>query len=113
QSWTSGGNAGDPDLWVPPAGQCGDLYKMFFEEPAADLPASATRWDGTSGWIVPPILDPAVTNVAFTPDGVQPRSGTIDYEVENFTGQLVVEIDTDNDGTYDLAIPGSASGGAG
>lgn len=89
--------------------ECGDPYKIFFEAPAADLPPTATLWNGTTDWVLPSIAaDPAVTSVTFTPDNAWTRSGEIDFAVDNFTGQLVVEVDTDNDGTYDVSIPGSA-----
>ncbi|NED96051.1 DUF11 domain-containing protein [Phytoactinopolyspora alkaliphila] len=107
------GEVPDPDRSVTGLGECGDPYKIFFEHPAADLPASSIRWDGTTDWVVPPIVAPTITELTFTPDNPATRAGVISYEVENFTGQLVVEIDTDNDGTFDLAIPGSAVDGSG
>ncbi|WP_166356204.1 DUF6923 family protein, partial [Phytoactinopolyspora limicola] len=113
ESWTSDGPHSDPNLWVPSAGDCGDLYKIFFEQPAADLPETATRWDGATDWIVPPTTTPLITDVTFSQDGPGSRAGEIEYAVDNFTGQLSVEIDTNGDGTYDLVLPGFAEDGGG
>jgi uncharacterized repeat protein (TIGR01451 family) len=91
----------DPNLWQPPPGQCGDPFKIFFEAPAADLPATATRWDGTTTWLAPPPLLPELSNLTFTPDSPTVRSGTFEFVVANFTGQLTVGVDVNNDGDYD------------
>lgn len=57
ESMDTTGTYSDTDrLWRPPPGQCGDPYKIFFEAPDADLPATANRWDGTSTWIARPRL---------------------------------------------------------
>ncbi|RWZ52767.1 DUF11 domain-containing protein [Labedella phragmitis] len=94
--------------------ECGDPYKIFFEAPAADLPATATLFNGQTDWLKPAVAPtPSITNVSFTPDDARTRAGEIEFDVENFTGQLVVEIDTDDDGTYDVRLPGSAIDGSG
>jgi uncharacterized repeat protein (TIGR01451 family) len=105
---------GDPARSTAGLRECGDPYKIFFEAPAADLPATATYFNGRTDWVKPPVAPtPSITNVAFTPDNALTRAGDIDFDVENFTGQLVVEIDTNDDGTYDVRLPASAIDGSG
>jgi hypothetical protein len=107
-------NDGDR-LWRPPAGRCGDPYKIFFEEPATDLPATAARWDGTTSWVAPPPAVPDITNLRFAPNSDSIHSGSFTFDVTNFTGQMRIEIDANGDGDYtdpeDVALPVAAKPG--
>ncbi len=86
----------------PALGACGGSYKLFFEEPAGDLPAKATRWDDVSEWVRPNISRPSVSELHFVSDkSVDQQSGTISFFLRNFIGQYAVKIDVDGDGSFD------------
>ena len=108
--------ATDPAGSLAAADECGAPYKVFFEPPALDLPATATSWDGTTTWVNPAVATPSITDAAFTPDTPGSRSGSIDVVVSGFTGQLTVQVDADHDGVFDgpadVALPGWATDGA-
>ncbi|WP_345216493.1 hypothetical protein [Georgenia halophila] len=101
------------------SGECG-TYRIFFDEPSADLPASAPSVDGTLT-VLPPILtedDLAVDDLAFTPDAARSAAGTFSHSISpRFVGSYWLEIDTDGDGAYvgpadrriQLAADGSGS----
>ena len=83
------------------AAQC-PQYRMFFEEPAADLPATAPSANGVVS-VLPPIIDPAalaVTDLAFAPNGTG-SAGTFTYSIDRaFFGNYWLEVDTNGDGDY-------------
>ncbi len=86
----------------PAYGECGSTYKLFFEEPAGELPAQAKRWDGKAEWIRPTIKRPAVSELHFiSDDSTDQQSGKISYYLRHFVGQYQVKIDVDNDGSFD------------
>lgn len=99
------------------AGECGPRYKIFFDEPSSDLPESAVRFDGTTDWILPEIVEPAVTDISFTPTSGSVQAGTIAFAVEDFFGAMDVQIDANGNGTYDdpedVTIPYSVVDGTG
>ena len=75
---------------------------MFFEQPAGDLPVSATRWDGTTDWIQPNVSHPSLGELHFMTDKSQDQqSGTISFFLHNFIGQYQIKVDVDNDGNFD------------
>lgn len=85
----------------PAQGSCGNAYKLFFEEPAGDLPATAARWDGKQDWIRPRIQKPTISELNFIPDNSSDQlSGYITFYLRNFLGQYQIKIDVDNDGSY-------------
>ncbi len=87
---------------APALGSCGNRYKLFFEEPAGNLPAEAERWDGEMEWIRPNIKKPTVSELHFNPDETNDQlSGNITFYLKNFIGQYQVKIDVDNDGSFD------------
>lgn len=92
----------DDDELAPALGTCGNRYKLFFEEPAGNLPAEAIRWDGEKEWILPTIKRPEISELLFTPEETSDQlSGTISFFMRNFIGQYQIKIDVDNDGSFD------------
>ncbi|MDB5176763.1 MAG: hypothetical protein JWN75_431 [Candidatus Saccharibacteria bacterium] len=86
----------------PALGACGNSYKLFFEEPAGDLPTKADKWDDTSDWVRPNISRPSVSELHFTSDkSADQQSGKITFYLRNFIGQYQIKIDVDNDGSFD------------
>lgn len=88
---------------TPSFGECGGSYKLFFEQPSGDLPASAARWDGESDWVRPRVSRPVAGDLRFTPtESIDDAlSGTIRFTLKNYVGQFNVRIDTNNDGNYE------------
>lgn len=85
----------------PALGSCGNAYKLFFEEPAGDLPTTATRWDGKQDWIRPKIQKPTISELNFIPDNSSDQlSGYITFYLRNFLGQYQIKVDVDNDGSF-------------
>lgn len=94
----------DDTAMSPSFGQCGGSYKLFFEQPAGELPENAERWDGTKDWVRPGISRPIVEGLKFEPDDSQnQQSGKISFSLKNFVGQYEIKIDTNNDGNYDAS----------
>lgn len=85
---------------------CAPYYHVFFNEPAADLPQSATSVDGEL-WVSPGLLtasDLTVTDFAFAADALGSASGAFTYGLpEGFVGGYTLQIDVDGDGAYDGA----------
>jgi uncharacterized repeat protein (TIGR01451 family) len=106
----------DPDYSTAALGECGDPYKIFFERPDEEMPETAARWDGDTDWLNPPVVTPAITSLAFVPDGGTVQSGELTFDLSGFSGQLAVQIDANGDGDYDdpedVTIPRFADGGA-
>jgi uncharacterized repeat protein (TIGR02543 family) len=110
-------------------------YRLFFETPNADLPVSAPSADGVLK-ILPvqdhaltdpiadwqPVLDASntVQTLSFTESlTASNKAGQLTISLdpdEDFAGNFLVEVDTNNNGVYndavDRAIDASASGGA-
>jgi LPXTG-motif cell wall-anchored protein len=100
----------DPQFWTP-TDECGDRYKLFFQNPDPALPSTTVLPDGTTTWLQPdaPLL-PELTNLQFTQStGTLSRSGTFTFDSANFTGQASLQVDANNDGDYsdpeDRTIP--------
>ncbi|USN96618.1 MAG: hypothetical protein H6797_00230 [Candidatus Nomurabacteria bacterium] len=88
--------------YTPALGSCGDKYKLFFEQPAGDLPTNSVRWDGTKDWMLPNVGHPVISELHFIPDGSKDQlSGNITFFLHNFIGQYQVKVDTDGDGSFD------------
>ncbi|WP_157534405.1 DUF11 domain-containing protein [Microbacterium sp. Leaf320] len=79
------------------------LFRLFWEEPAADLPESAPSPSGETK-VVPPLLDLdglAVPDLAFTSSSTVAGAGTFNYSITPyFLGNYWVEIDTNGNGSY-------------
>jgi uncharacterized repeat protein (TIGR02543 family) len=102
---SSGTRSGDQIHWSLGGDEC-TKFRLFFDEPAADLPATAPSADGEMK-IKPPLLDPnanLVTNLTWTPDKSIYQKGVFTMNIDpNFSGNFVVQIDTNNDGDFDDA----------
>ncbi|OCI30071.1 isopeptide-forming domain-containing fimbrial protein [Oerskovia enterophila] len=77
-------------------------YKLFFEAPATDLPASVTLPGGQTTWLrlAAPVA-PSIDGPTFVPAGPGARSGTIDFRIDDFEGNATVRVDVDDDGVFD------------
>lgn len=89
-----------------PTPDCGGVYRIFFDEPAADLPATANR-AGEEVTILPePLQTDALKATTLTYTAAEPETtnpaGTFDITIdERFIGTAVLQIDVDGDGSYD------------
>lgn len=88
--------------YSPALGTCGSGYKLFFEEPAGELPTKAKRWDKEMEWIRPNISRPEISDLKFASDQSNDQlSGTVSFYLKNFIGQYQIKIDVDDDGSFD------------
>ena len=83
---------------------CGDPFRVFFEEPAGDLPESAPS-SGGQIYVMPELLsedDLTVEGLTFTPAGSGSAEGAFTWSMtERYNGSYWLEIDVDGDGNYD------------
>lgn len=85
----------------PALGSCGNAYKLFFEEPAGNLPNTAKTWDDKQEWIRPNISKPSISELNFDSDNsTDQQSGNVTFFLRNFIGQYQIKIDVDNDGSF-------------
>lgn len=92
-----------------PGSTCGVEYRLFFEEPAADLPVTAPAWSldtstQVSQAIKPPPVSPTTltaSDFTFTRTGSGWAEGTFSYDMGNFFGSHLLQIDVDNNGDFD------------
>ena len=107
------------DTLSPSYGACGGAYKIFFEAPASDLPADATSWGEGQKWLKrdPVNFVPDISNFSFVHNSTTHNSGNFVMDIANFNGNLMLELDTNNDGDYtdpeDRLIPFGAPAGTG
>lgn len=96
-------NPADPSPPLRPlqAGECEGRYKIFFQSPDTSMPATATRWDGTTTWVLPPVTDPVVSDLSFAFDHAAPLTGTLAFRVASFQGSLEIRVDVNGDGDAD------------
>src|SRR5699024_2011036 len=91
----------------PSLPDCGETYRVFFEEPAADLPATAPSAGGEVT-IRPELLgvgDLEVTDLTFTPAATGAAAGTFRYSLNTrFTGGYYLQVDVDGNGSYTDAV---------
>lgn len=101
-------NQNDTNFALAPA-SCEADYKLFFEQMASDLPTSATRWDGDTDWVLPPVENPVISNIAFTSTTANSRDGNVSFNLSNYIGLVTVYVDTNDNGNYndpgDVSIP--------
>src|SRR5690625_2802980 len=91
----------DGETWDIP--DCGEVYRIFYEEPDTDLPTSAPSATGEIT-ILPDVLetgDLEIDDLAFTPESAGSAAGTFTYSINpRFSGAYRLEIDVDGDGNY-------------
>lgn len=96
-------------------------HKIFFNDPAADLPASAPSPSGTV-WLKNSPITPTITSYSFTGGegtsgigGTNPIGGYINFNA-NQNGSYNIKIDINRDGDYldavDRTLTGSSTNGA-
>jgi len=92
--------------------------KIFFNTPAADLPASANTPGGGTTWLLKAPLTPAITKMAFTGiEGIVGVAGTNPLGA-NFTfdasvaGDYVISIDVNQNGSFTDAVDRKLTGAA-
>ena len=99
----------------PSLPDCGETYRVFYEEPAADLPPSASSATGEVT-VLPDLLntgDLEVTDLAFTPAATGAAAGTFTYSLNpRFTGGYFLQVDVDGNGSYTDAVDRSIALGA-
>lgn len=87
--------------FTPALGSCGNAYKLFFEEPAGNLPATAKTWEDKDEWVRPNISRPSISELNFASDNsTDQQSGTITFFLRNFIGQYQIKVDVNNDGSF-------------
>lgn len=75
-------------------------YKVFFEQPAPDLPETVTLPGGSSTWLQLPIGEPAITSLEFARSTPGAMAGTVNIVTSNIEGTGQLQFDTDNDGSF-------------
>jgi fimbrial isopeptide formation D2 family protein/uncharacterized repeat protein (TIGR01451 family) len=88
------------------SGECGQ-YRIFFQEPSNDLPATAPSADGTLTVKPAPLSesDLAVDDLSFKPTSGNSAAGTFSYSItDRFVGGYQLQIDTNGNGSYDDAV---------
>lgn len=103
---TTAPNVQDPRL----ADSQSDItHKIFFNPPAADLPARAKTVDGGDTWLAGVPLLPAISNATFTGiaglqgrAGTDPAGGKITFTASS-NGTYVIKLDVNQNGSYNDA----------
>ncbi|MDB5031159.1 MAG: hypothetical protein JWP71_1880 [Mucilaginibacter sp.] len=90
--------------------------KIFFNAPAADLPATASTPGGGSTWLINPPFVPSISATSFTGNegtigktGTSPLGGTISFTATS-NGSYTITIDVDHNGTFTDAIDRKLTG---
>lgn len=82
---------------------CGTNYRIFFEQPAADLPVTTPSPDGVLT-VAPTLITEAdleVDDMAFTPGAPGTAAGTFTFSIDpRFQGGYKLQIDTNGDGVF-------------
>lgn len=122
-SYLSIDNLNNPDIQDPraPDTEADITYKIFFNTPSLDLPATAKIPGGGTTWLLDPLdapssdptvlTNPKFTGIEGTPGkaGTSPLGGIFGYTV-NRNGNYIINIDVDHDGLYTSAVDVSLSG---
>ena len=122
-SYQSINNADNANVQDPraPDTQSDITYKIFFNDPSPDLPATAKTPGGGTTWLLDPVAAPSsdpttLTNPVFTGTegtpgkaGTAPLGGVFGFTV-NRNGTYKVSIDIDHDGLYNSPVDVNLSG---
>jgi gliding motility-associated-like protein/uncharacterized repeat protein (TIGR01451 family) len=117
-------NSANPNVQDPraPDTQSDITHKIFFNPPAADLPATAITPGGSSTWLVNPPFIPSISNASFTGTegttgkaGTSPLGGTINFTA-TANGSYTIIIDVNKNGVFtdpiDRKLSGTSTSGA-
>ncbi|MDP3949171.1 MAG: hypothetical protein Q8Q19_00785 [Microbacterium sp.] len=100
---------------APPLPDCGEAFRVFYEQPAADLPATAMSAQGEVT-IIPSVLgtsDMVIDDLVFTPATTGTAAGTFTYSINpRFTGGYLLQVDADGNGSYEDDVDRSIRLGA-
>lgn len=123
-SYQSINNAINPLVQDPRAAdtQSDITHKIFFNTPAADLPATANTPGGGSTWLVNPPFIPSISNASFTGTegttgkaGTSPLGGNINFTA-TANGSYTIIIDVNKNGVFtdpiDRKLSGKSTSGA-
>lgn len=103
------------ELGADVSGGCGPRFRVFFDEPAADLPSTAPSADGTL-YVKPAVLtaaDLAVNDLQFAPAAKNSAKGTFTYSINSrFSGAYELQVDTNGNGSYTDAVDRTITLGA-
>jgi hypothetical protein len=104
----SGANGTSIDPRYAYSEDCGDRYKLFLEEPDAELPATAATPTGTD-WVRPQVVPPAATGLTLQQNSPTSRAGDIAFDLAGVNGGYTLQIDTNDNGVFtdpvDRTIP--------
>lgn len=76
-------------------------YRIFFAEPASDLPESAKNWAGYPMNIAPKIKPTQIDNLRFEHDGDGSKlSGKAKFTIKNYASTVRLLVDTNNNGVF-------------
>jgi len=81
-----------------------ERYRLFLDQPAADLPSSSTNWaDGrtTDTWVGATYTPPTISGLSFARSGTAGNAGTLTGTLDTQPGTVKLEIDADGDGVFD------------
>lgn len=81
-----------------------ERYRLFLDQPSADLPATATKWaDGrtTDTWVGATYTAPTISGLSYTRSGTAGNAGTLTGTLDTQPGTVNLEIDADGDGVFD------------
>lgn len=122
-SYQSINTAISPNVQDPRAAdtQSDITHKIFFNSPAADLPATAITPGGGSTWLVNPPFIPTISSASFTGTegttgkaGTSPLGGTINFSA-TANGSYAIAIDVNHNGVYtdpiDRKLTGTSTSG--
>lgn len=116
-SYKSVDNLDNPNIQDPRSAdtETDITYKIFFNEPSADLPLTAPTPEGST-WLLNPIVDPALTQQTFIGAegttgiaGTFPLGGVFSFNV-NKNGTYTILIDADRNGSFTDAIDRKLTG---
>ncbi|GAB3924906.1 hypothetical protein GCM10028827_13620 [Mucilaginibacter myungsuensis] len=116
-SYKSINSLANPDVHDPrlPDTQSDITYKIFFNQPAADLPASANSPSGTT-WLLNAVVEPTLTNYGIAgKEGASGRAGTFPIGATmtfnaNKNGNFQISIDINRNGIFTDAIDRKLTG---
>ena len=93
---STGGMKGDFNTDLAACGQ----YKVFFDEPAPDLPESASVAGGEETWLLNPVREASLGDVEYRPADAHSVMGDLVVTVTDHQGTVDVELDLNGDGDF-------------